>query len=86
MSKLTSIALTAALAFPLGFAVAGPLRGHPHLQAARAEADVAWERISQAQRDNEFDMEGHAAKAKDALRICVDELKLAAEVADRRER
>lgn len=86
MLKLRTILATAALTFPLGVLVAGPLRGHPNLQAARVEVDTAWQRISAAQVANEFDMEGHAAKAKDAIRIAVDELKLAADAANKNSR
>jgi hypothetical protein len=86
MSKLRTIVLTTAIACPFGALVAGPLRGHPNLQAARVEVDRAWERITVAQKDNEFDMEGHAAKAKEALRLAVDELKLAAEVANKNDK
>jgi hypothetical protein len=90
MSKLRLVVLTAALAAalaaPMGALVAGPLRGHPNLRAARTATDNAWERIAVAQRDNEFDMDGHAEKAKEALKIAVDELRLAAEIADRKER
>jgi hypothetical protein len=86
MSRLRIIVLTAAIAAPIGGLIAAPLRGRPNLQAARIAANNAWERVSVAQRDNEFDMDGHAAKAKESLRVAVDELKLAAEAADRKER
>ena len=36
-----------------------------------------------AQKANEFDMDGHAAKAKDAIKLAVDEIKLAAEAANK---
>ena len=83
MSNLKTIIITAAIALPLGFALAGPLKGHPNLQAADKALATAWEKIEAAQKANEFDMDGHAAKAKDAIKLAVDEVKLAAEAANK---
>ena len=82
MSKLKTILITAAVAFPVGVLVAGPMAGHPNLKAADMALATAWEKITAAQKANEFDMDGHAAKAKDAIKVAVDELKLAAEAAN----
>ena len=82
MSKLRTVLITAAVVFPIGVFAAGPLKGHPNLQAADKALATAWEKISAAQKANEFDMEGHAAKAKDAIKLAVDEIKLAAETAN----
>jgi len=43
----------------------------------------AWEKIGTAQQANEWDMQGHAAKAKDLLDQVNKELKLAAEAANK---
>ena len=86
MSNVKTIILTAAVALPLGFAVAGPLKGHPNLQAADKALATAWDKITAAQKANEFDMDGHAAKAKDAIKLAVDEVKLAAEAANKAEK
>ena len=56
---------------------------HPNLAAAQRLCTQAWERIGQAQQANEFDMQGHAAKAKELLDQANKELKLAAEAANR---
>ena len=84
MSNLKTAILTAAIALPLGFAVAGPLKGHPNLQAATTALNTAWDKIGAAQKANEFDMDGHAAKAKDAIKLAVDEIKLAADAANKK--
>ena len=83
MSNLKTAILTALVALPLGLVAAGPLKSHPNLKAADGDLAKAWEHISAAQKANEFDMDGHAAKAKDAIKLAVDEVKLAAEAANK---
>jgi hypothetical protein len=56
---------------------------HPNLAAAQRFCAQAFEKISAAQTANEFDMQGHAAKAKDLLEQADKELKQAAEAANR---
>lgn len=55
---------------------------HPNLAAAQRLAHQAWERISAAQAANEWDLGGHAQKAKDLLDQANIELKAAAEAAN----
>jgi len=55
---------------------------HPNLAAAQRLSQQAFEKISAAQQANEWDMQGHAAKAKDLLDQVNRELKLAAETAN----
>jgi hypothetical protein len=57
---------------------------HPNLAAAQRLSQQAWEKISAAQQANEWDMDGHAAKAKELLDQVNRELKLAAETANRK--
>jgi ribosomal protein L4 len=59
---------------------------HPNLAAAQRLSQQAYEKISEAQRANEFDMDGHAAKAKELLEQVNRELKEAAEAANRNHR
>ena len=71
-----------------GFMVAQPARNvsgarHPNLAAAQRLAQNAYEKISAAQSANEFDMDGHAAKAKQLLEQANNELKAAAEAANK---
>lgn len=56
---------------------------HPNLAAAQHLSQEAWEKITAAQQANEWDMDGHAAKAKDLLDQVNRELKMAAEAANK---
>ena len=56
---------------------------HPNLAAAQRLSRDAWERITAAQKANEWDMDGHAAKAKELLDKVNEELKMAAEAANK---
>ena len=56
---------------------------HPNLAAAQQMCQQAWDRILAAQQANEWDMEGHAQKAKDLLGEANRELKQAAGAANR---
>jgi hypothetical protein len=51
---------------------------HPNLAAAQRLSQNAYEKITAAQQANEWDMQGHAKKAKDLLEQVNQELKLAA--------
>jgi len=71
-----------------GFTLAQPARNvsgarHPNLAAAQRLAAQAYEKVSAAQQANEFDMEGHAARAKQLLEQASNELKAAAEAANK---
>jgi len=59
-------------------------RRHPNLAAAQSLARQAWDKIVEAQKANEWDMNGHAQKAKELLVQVNEELKLAAETANRK--
>lgn len=67
MKKVLFAAMAAGAVMAAGVAVAGPKAGHPNLQAASKHLRDASEKISAAQAANEFDMEGHAAKAKELI-------------------
>ncbi|HET6555006.1 MAG TPA: hypothetical protein VFG49_15875 [Dyella sp.] len=56
---------------------------HPNIAAAQRFARQAFEKISAAQEANEFDLGGHAAKAKELLEQANQELRLAAETANK---
>ena len=55
---------------------------HPNLAAAQKHCQEAFDRIVAAQRANEWDMKGHAQKAKELLEHANGELKHAAEAAN----
>jgi glucan biosynthesis protein len=57
-------------------------RRHPNLNAAQRFMEQAVNKLDAAQQANEFDMNGHAAKAKDLLGKAYAEVKMAAEAAN----
>ncbi len=57
---------------------------HPNIAAAQRLVSQANQRIVDAQKANEFDLAGHAEKARQLLAQADSELKLAAETANRR--
>jgi hypothetical protein len=71
-----------------GVTIAQPARNvsgarHPNLAAAQRLTQQAFDKISAAQSANEFDMDGHAAHAKQLLDQANNELKAAAEAANK---
>jgi len=58
-------------------------RRHPNLAAAQRLSTQAYEKIVEAQKANEWDMQGHAQKAKELLDQVNHELKEAAEAANK---
>jgi hypothetical protein len=57
-------------------------RRHPNLAAAQRLCLQAYERVVEAQKANQWDMQGHAQKAKELLEQINREIKLAAETAN----
>ena len=64
-------------------ALAGPEAGHPNIIAARESVDNALAKLHEAQAANEYDMGGHAAKAEQLLREALQQMKMAAEAANK---
>jgi hypothetical protein len=56
---------------------------HPNLAMAQKFSRQAYNKIVAAQQANEYDMDGHAQKAKDLLDKVNEELKLAARAANK---
>ena len=56
---------------------------HPNLAAAQRLSEQAYNKIVAAQEANEWDMQGHAQKAKELLEQANQQLKLAAEAANK---
>ncbi|HEY3838495.1 MAG TPA: hypothetical protein VGL72_18070 [Bryobacteraceae bacterium] len=65
-----------------GIGIAQPR--HPNLAAAKSLCHQAFQRISEAQTANEFDMRGHAAAAKGLLEKAEGELNQAVMAANRK--
>jgi hypothetical protein len=86
--KIRNLFLSGALL--AGLAVSGvtiaqhvdPVR-HPNLAAADAFIDQAIGALDAAQHANEYDMNGHAGRAKELLRQAKEEIKMAARAANR---
>jgi hypothetical protein len=68
--------------FKLQASAAGPVR-HPNLVAAQKYLNLAYEKITAAQKANEYDLGGHAQKAKELIEQAKIEVKLAAEAANK---
>ncbi len=90
MTKTHVVSTVLAVAFAIGgFAFAQAPKeniskgAHPNLAAAQRLSTQAYERITAAQEANEFDLAGHAAKAKTLLEQVNSELKLAAQTANK---
>ncbi len=82
---LATVALASLLAtgaFAKGPKVDVSAKKHPNLNAAQKALKNAADKISEAQKANEYDMAGHAAKAKELIDQADAELKLAAEAAN----
>lgn len=62
-------------------AVAGDLKGHPHLKAAHGRIDNALKDLKEAN-DGKFEFGGHREKAEDALKLAQKEIEEAAEWAN----
>ena len=89
MKKTIIVAVTSLLMLSGSMAFAGePVlnvspKKHPNIAAAQKLSRNAYDKIVAAQQANEWDMEGHAQKAKELLDQVNNELKLAAEAANR---
>jgi hypothetical protein len=81
--KTMTLAALAAALVAAGAAFAGPEAGRPNIIAAREAAQAAIEKLHAAQVANEYDMGGHAAKAEKLLHEAEQQMKLAAEAANR---
>jgi len=80
-SKFLSGSVLSLVCFASGVLVAQGGR-HPNLRAAQDLINQAYDRITAAKAANEWDMGGHAAKAKDLLDQAKREIRLAAEAAN----
>jgi hypothetical protein len=89
MKRIVSTILLAGLTFAASAAMAQQqpvhnvsAKRHPNLSRAQHQTDMAYQSIVAAQQANEFDLGGHAAKAKELLDQANQELKQAAEVSN----
>jgi len=87
MAKLSVIVCASVLALAAGSISARPADNvsparHPNIAAAQRASTEAYNHIVAAQKANEFDLGGHAQKAKDLLDQVNRELKEAAETSN----
>ena len=85
VSPLSAIMLLAGALGAAGIAGAQEnvsAKRHPHLAHAQGAIENALRQIDDAQQANEFDMQGHAAHAKELLQQADLEIKQAAEAAN----
>lgn len=82
LAVLAGVAVTAAWAQAPVLNI-DPAR-HGNLAAAQQLVRQAYDRLSDAQAANEYRLGGHADRAKELLRQANEEIKLAAETANRR--
>lgn len=84
-------ALALCAAFALGaVSFAQPQQGppvtvgdrHGNMRAAQQLIQQAWRKVNEAQVDNNYNLGGHAGKAKDLLSEASEEIKLSAEAAN----
>jgi len=84
---LRPLVLALAVAAPLSLALAqkkpGGKYSHPNLVAADRLCSQAFAKLEAAQTANEYDLGGHAKKAKELLKQAQDEIKLATATADK---
>ena len=83
LNKTMALVALGASLLAAGAAFAGPEAGRPNIIAAREAAQSAIEKLHAAQAANEYDMGGHAAKAEKLLHEAEQQMKLAAEAANR---
>ena len=84
VAALAGVVLVAATGFAQRPAENVSAKRHPNLAAAQRLVDQAFNKITAAQQANEWDLKGHAEKAKQLLDQANAELKLAAEASNRR--
>jgi hypothetical protein len=86
MKKKLQIGAAAIALFVTGIAVGQGVSGrrHPNLAAAQHHCEQASAALEAAQRANEFDLGGHAAKAKQLLHDAYGEIGAAATASNQR--
>jgi hypothetical protein len=55
---------------------------HGNMRAAQQLIQQAWEKVNEAQQDNNYNLGGHAGRAKELLSQASEEIKLSAETAN----
>jgi hypothetical protein len=88
--KISMAVIALCAAFALGavlFAQAPPVDvgdRHGNMRAAQELIQQAWRKVDEAQKDNHYNLGGHAGRAKELLGQASEEIKLSAEAANHR--
>ena len=77
-SSLIRLTICCAL---VGFLLTCATTGHPNLVSAQRFVQQAIDKVSDAQKANNFDMKGHAARAKQLMQQAIEEIRLAEQAA-----
>ena len=88
MRTVRTLAIALVIAAPLGLAFAQKKEAgkysHPNLAAADRLCAQALTKLEAAQVANEYDLDGHAKKAKELIKQAQDEIKLATKTASKK--
>jgi hypothetical protein len=81
---LVALALCAAFA-AVAFAQEPPVNvgeRHGNMRAAQQLIQQAWQKVTEAQQDNHYNLGGHAGRAKELLTQASEEIRLSADAAN----
>jgi hypothetical protein len=84
-AAIVALAIAAPLSLALAEEPTRKAKGHPNLAAAQKLANQAFDKLEAAQKANEYDLGGHAAKAKELLKQANAEIQLATAAAESRD-
>jgi hypothetical protein len=82
MRKLHAVVLATVTALPLLVTAQPPPPRHPNLETAQKHVQRASDALVKAQKANEYDLGGHAQKARDLLAAASSEINAAMAVAN----
>jgi hypothetical protein len=88
MKRILLVSLAIGAAFTLGAVVFAQQprvdvgERHGNMRAAQELIQQAWQKVDEAQKDNNYNLGGHAGKAKDLLSQASQQIKEAAEAAN----
>jgi hypothetical protein len=86
--KILMVCIALCAAFALGavlFAQQPPVNvgeRHGNMRAAQQLIQQAWQKVDEAQKDNNYNLGGHAGKAKELLSQATEEIRLSADAAN----
>ncbi len=88
IKRILMVSIAICAAFALGavvFAQRPPVNvgeRHGNMRAAQQLIQQAWQKVDEAQQDNNYNLGGHAGRAKDLLTQASEEIRLSADAAN----